>query len=101
MQDGIRDGSQNINNVFYTCVPRVILHFFGNLHNYILGIRLCIMSFPSDFGHDPLSAKSLDGFVTFANSYMTADQTKRVWALKYIACYLNYKKKHVNLKYLA
>ena len=70
MQDGIQDGSQNIKNVyvyFYACIPRVIPHFFGDLHNDILGIHLiCILSVQSNFGHNPFSAKSLDLFVKFA-----------------------------------
>ena len=70
MQDGIQDGSQNIKKVFflyfYACIPRVILHFFGDLHNDILGIHLCILSVQSNFGNNPFSAKSLDVFVKFA-----------------------------------
>ena len=89
MQNGLQDGSQNTQkNVFmyiYACIPRAIRHFFGNLHNNILGIHLCIMSVQSNFGHNPLSAKSLD--VLSSSSYMSTDQTKGVWTLKYIACY--------------
>ena len=69
MQDGIQDGSQDIKNVclyFNACIPRIILHFFGNLYNNILGIHLCIMSVQSNSGHNPLSAKSLEVFVQFA-----------------------------------
>ena len=47
-------------------IPFVILHFFGNLDNDILGITLCIMSVQSNFGHNSLNAKSLGGFVNFA-----------------------------------
>ena len=69
MQDGIKDGSQGIKNVFLylnACIPRIILHFFSNLYNNILGIHLCIMSVQSNSGHNPLSAKSLDVLVKFA-----------------------------------
>ena len=69
MQDGIQDGSQDIKNVFLyfnACIPRIILHFFGNLHNYRIGIHLRIMSVQSNSGHNPLSARSLDVFVKFA-----------------------------------
>ena len=69
MQDGIQDGSHDIKNVFLyfnACIPRIILHFFGNLHNNILGIHLCIMPVQSNSGHNPSSAMSLDVFVKFA-----------------------------------
>ena len=59
MQDDIQDGSQNIKNVFnvfYACIPRVILHFFGNPHNNILVIHLCIMSVQSNLIHSVLKA---------------------------------------------
>ena len=62
MQGGIQDGSQNIKtvfHVFYACINCAILHFFGNLHNNIHVIHLCIMSVQSNFGHNPFSAKSL------------------------------------------
>ena len=61
MQDSIQGGSQNIKMYFmyFTLV-------FGNLHNNILGIHLCIMSVQSNFGHKSFSAKSLDVFVNFA-----------------------------------
>ena len=69
MQGGIQDGSQNIKtvfHVFYACINCAILHFFGNLHNNIHVIHLCIMSVQSNFGHNPFSAKSLAVFVNFA-----------------------------------
>ena len=71
MQDGIQDGSQDIGNVFLyfnACIPRRILHFFGNLHINILDIHLCSMSVQSNSGYNPLSARSLhvDVFVKFA-----------------------------------
>ena len=46
-------------HVFYACINCPILHFFGNLHNNIHVIHLCIMSVQSNFGHNPFSAKSL------------------------------------------
>ena len=69
MQYDIQDGSQDIKNVFLyfnACIPCILLHFFGNLQNNILGIHLCIMSVQSYSGHNPFSAKSLDVIVKLA-----------------------------------
>ena len=69
MKDGIQDGNQDIKNVFLyfnACIPLIIRHFPGNLHNNILGIHLCIRSVQSNSDHNPLSAKSLDDLVNFA-----------------------------------